>query len=129
MSCDQQQLQVSPNTYHPHARRKGYRRSHHSTQKTLKDVLIQSRSIFNKTLHSKLPENIWLSICKGGAAYLFPSPCWVQESQPKMTMRESCWQEPVCPQQDFPSSFGEPSASRSVCSLHAEVCALAQTSL
>lgn len=106
MSCDQQRLQVSPNTYHPHARRKGYGRSHHSTQKTLKDVLIQSRNIFNRTLHSELPENIWLSVCKGGAAYLFPSPCWVQESQPKMRMQNNCWQEPVCLQQDFPSPLG-----------------------
>lgn len=97
--------------------------------KTLRDVLIQSRNIFNKTLQSKLPENIWLSICKGGAAYLFPSPCWVQESQPKMMMQDSCWQEPVLHQQDFPSPFGELSTSRSVCSLHAEVCALSQTSL
>lgn len=33
MSRDKQQLQVSPNTYHPHAR-KGYGRSHHSTKNT-----------------------------------------------------------------------------------------------
>lgn len=40
--------------------------------KTLRDVLIQSRNIFNKTLQSKLPENIWLSICKGGSSVSIP---------------------------------------------------------
>lgn len=106
MSCDQQRLHVSPNTYHPHARRKGYGRSHHSTQTTLKGVLIRSRNISNKTLRSELPENVWLSVCTGGAARLLPSPCWVRGSHPKVAMRDKRWQEPVRPQQPVPSSPG-----------------------
>lgn len=100
MICDQQRLQVSPNTYHSHARRKGYGRSHHSTQKTRKDVLIQSRNIFfpTKTSRSKLPENIWLSACEGGAASLFPSPCWAQEVSQKLRMQDTGWRGPARPQ-------------------------------
>lgn len=103
MSCDQQQLQVSPNTYHPHAR-KGYGRSHHSTPKTLKDVLSSKQKYFQQNTTQQTPWNIWLSVCKGGAACLFPWPCWVQESQPKMVMQDNSWQEPVCPQWEWPGS-------------------------
>lgn len=127
MSGDQQRLQVSPNTYHPHAR-KGYGRSHQSTPKTLKDVLSSKQKYFQQNTTQRTPWNIWLSVCKGGAACLFPSPCWVQESQAKTVMQDNCWQEPVSPQQEWPGS-GSRVWAGPVSSPHADVCALSQTSL
>lgn len=70
MSRDKQQLQVSPNTYHPHAR-KGYGRSHHSTKNTER-CAYSKQKYFQQNITKQTPWKHLVVHLQGGSSVSIP---------------------------------------------------------